>query len=195
VFLLDISGSMEPYARVMLMFLQAARRGSSTVEAFTFGTRLTRLTRELEGRDAERALDRAAQAVPDWAGGTRIGAALEAYDISWGRRGLTRGAVVVIVSDGWERGGLELLRSQMARLQRAAHTVVWVNPLAGSDDYQPLAAGMATALPFVDVFLPGHNLHSLGELAGVLSRLPSGRSRRALGTGPTASRGSNPQAV
>jgi uncharacterized protein with von Willebrand factor type A (vWA) domain len=186
VFLLDVSGSMEPYARVMLMFLQAVRQASPNLEAFTFGTRLTRLTRELAGRDPDRALDRASAAVPDWAGGTRIGDALEAFDARWGRRGLTRGAVVVILSDGWERGDLELLRLQMTRLQRAAHTLVWVNPLAGSLDYRPLAGGMAAALPFVDVFLAGRNLRDLEALGEVLEGLPQRRQRRALGAGPAA---------
>jgi uncharacterized protein with von Willebrand factor type A (vWA) domain len=184
VFLLDVSGSMEPYARAMLMLLQAAHQASTRVEAFAFGTRLTRLTRELGGRDPDRALGRAAAAVPDWAGGTRIGESLAAFAVDWGRRGITRGAVVVILSDGWERGDLDLLRVQMERLQRAAHTLIWVNPLAGSAGYRPLAGGMAIAMPFVDVFLAGQSLRDLERLARVLSGLPQRRFRRSLGSGP-----------
>jgi uncharacterized protein with von Willebrand factor type A (vWA) domain len=175
IFLVDVSGSMEPYARAMTMFLQAAVRAGRHVEAFTFGTRLTRLTPYLVGRDPDRAHERAAAAVPDWAGGTRIGENLKAFNDVWGRRALTRGAVVVIASDGWERGDPQLLGSEMARLQRAAHTVVWVNPLAGGDGYRPLVAGMAAALPHVDLFLPGHNLKALEALADALDAIPARR--------------------
>ncbi|HEY3613104.1 MAG TPA: VWA domain-containing protein [Gaiellales bacterium] len=175
VFLVDVSGSMEPYARAMTMFLQAAVRAGRHVEAFTFGTRLTRLTPYLVGRDPDRALERAARAVPDWAGGTRIGENLKAFNDVWGRRALSRGAVVVIVSDGWERGDPSLLGSEMARLHRAAHTVVWVNPLAGGPGYRPLVAGMAAALPFVDRFLPGHDLQALESLAAALESIPATR--------------------
>ncbi len=177
VFVVDVSGSMQPYARAMVMFLQAAVRSGRRVEAFTFGTRLTRVTQELQGRDPDRALTAAASVVRDWAGGTRIGSNLKALNDSWGRRGLTRGAVVVIVSDGWERGDIETMVHEMERLQRAAHTVVWVNPLAGEPGYEPLAQGMAAALPHIDHFLPGHNLRSLETLAGVLERLPTHRRR------------------
>jgi uncharacterized protein len=175
VFLVDVSGSMEPYARAMTMFLQAAVRSGRHVEAFTFGTRLTRLTPYLVGRDPDRALERAAAAVPDWAGGTRIGENLKAFNDVWGRRALTRGAVVVIASDGWERGDPALLGSEMARLQRAAHTVVWINPLAGGAGYRPLVAGMAAALPYIDLFLPGHNLKALEALAEALDAIPTRR--------------------
>jgi uncharacterized protein len=176
VFLVDVSGSMEPYARAMIMFLQAAVRGGRNVKAFTFGTRLTDVTRELGGHDPDRALRGAARAVPDWAGGTRIGDNLKAFNRRYGPRGVTRGAVVVIVSDGWERGDARLLGEEMERLRRAAHSVVWVNPLAGDDDYEPLAEGMAAALPHVTHFLPGQNLRSLEGLAEVLERLPLVRS-------------------
>jgi uncharacterized protein len=169
VFAIDVSGSMEPYARPLLMFLHAARQASRKVEAFAFGTRLTRLTEDLAGRLPDAALQRVAGAVPDWAGGTRIGENLKRLNDVWGRRGVTRGAVVVIVSDGWERGDLDLLRDQMERLAGMAHTTIWVNPLAGDPDYEPLAAGMATALPYVDVFMPGHNLRSLEALSAVLA--------------------------
>ncbi|HEX3316513.1 MAG TPA: VWA domain-containing protein [Solirubrobacteraceae bacterium] len=175
VFLIDVSGSMEPYARALTMFLQAAVRDGGKVEAFTFGTRLTHVTRELRGHDPDRALRKAARVVPDWAGGTRIGDNLKALNDRWGPRGLTRGAVVVIASDGWERGGAERLGEEMVRLHRAAHAVVWVNPLAGDADYKPLAQGMSAALPHVDHFLPGHNLRSLEGLAEVLEGLPQGR--------------------
>ena len=172
VFVVDVSGSMEPYARAMLMFLQAAVRAGRRVEAFTFGTRLTRVTKELEGRDPNRALAAATRVVHDWAGGTRIGANLKALNDGPGRLGITRGAVVVIVSDGWERGEIPALEREIARLRRTAHTLVWVNPLAGEPGYQPLAQGMAAALPYLDHFLPGHNLRSLETLAEVLETLP-----------------------
>jgi hypothetical protein len=175
VFLIDVSGSMEPYARALTMFLQAAVRDGGKVEAFTFGTRLTHVTRELRGHDPDRALRKAARAVPDWAGGTRIGDNLKTLNDRWGPRGMTRGSVVVIASDGWERGEATRLGEEMVRLHRAAHTVVWVNPLAGDADYKPLARGMSAALPHVDHFLPGHNLRSLEGLAEVLESLPQGR--------------------
>jgi uncharacterized protein with von Willebrand factor type A (vWA) domain len=179
VFLVDVSGSMEPYARAMIMFLQAAVRAGRHVEAFTFGTRLTRVTAELEGHDPERALRAAAHAVHDWAGGTRIGDALAAFNARWAPRGLTRGAVVVIVSDGWERGDPAAVAAAMERVHRAAHAVVWVNPLAGDPDYKPLAQGMAAALPYVTHFVPGHNLRALEGLAAVLEELPLRRPRAA----------------
>jgi uncharacterized protein with von Willebrand factor type A (vWA) domain len=176
VFLVDVSGSMEPYARAMIMFLQAAVRGGRSVKAFTFGTRLTDVTRQVAGHDPDRALRGAARAVPDWAGGTRIGDALNAFNCRYGPRGVTRGAVVVIVSDGWERGDARLLGAEMERLRRAAHSLVWVNPLAGDEGYEPLAEGMAAALPHVTHFLAGQNLRSLEGLAEVLERLPATRS-------------------
>ena len=172
--LVDVSGSMEAYARPLIVFCQAVRQASTRVEAFAFGTRLTRLTRELGERDPERAMGRAARAVPDWAGGTRIGENLHALNASWGERGVTRGAVVIVFSDGWERGDVSLLDHEMERLHRAARTVVWVNPLAGEPGYEPLAAGMAAALPHVDRFLPGHDLASLEHLAEVLDLVEEG---------------------
>ncbi|MFL5842933.1 MAG: vWA domain-containing protein [Thermoleophilaceae bacterium] len=177
VFLMDVSASMAPYVRAMVIFAQAAVQAGRTVEAFTFGTRLTRLTLHLAGRDRDRALAAAAEAVPDWAGGTRIGASLKAFNDSWGRRGISRGALVIVVSDGWERGDPAPLREEMSRLHRAAHAVVWVNPLAADPRYRPLAAGMAAALPSVDVFVPGHNLADLMALARVLESLPDRRGR------------------
>jgi uncharacterized protein len=169
VVLCDVSGSMEAYSRALVLFLHALARTGRGVEAFAFGTRLTRLTPELAGRDPERALEAAARRVADWSGGTRIGASLQAFNDEWGRRALTRGAVVVIVSDGWEREDAAAVGREMARLQRQAYAVVWVNPLKGHPDYQPLAGGMRAALPYVDRFLSGHNVASLEELSEVLA--------------------------
>jgi len=171
VVLCDVSGSMEAYARALLLFLHAAVGAGRGVEAFAFGTRLTRVTRELAARDPERALEAASARVVDWASGTRIGASLKAFNDEWGRRALSRGAVVVIVSDGWERQDPALVGREMARLARAAFAVVWVSPLKGSPDYQPLAGGMCAALPHVDRFLAGHNLASLEVLAGTLTSI------------------------
>jgi uncharacterized protein len=168
VVLCDVSGSMEKYTRPLLLFLHAVVGSGRGVEVFAFGTRLTRLTQELRTRDPEKALAAAAERVVDWAAGTRIGAALKAYNDLWGRRALTRGAIVVIVSDGWEREDSALVAREMARLRRAAYGVVWVNPLKGNPEYQPLAGGMRAALPFVDKFVSGHDLASLEELADVL---------------------------
>lgn len=167
VLLLDVSGSMAPYARVLLQYAQAAVVARSRVEVFAFGTRLTRLTLELRDRDPDAALARAAEAVVDWSGGTRIGASIAQLNREHGRR-LGRGAVVVILSDGWDRGEPELLAAEMARLRRSAHRVIWLNPLKASPGYAPLARGMAAALPFTDHFLPGHSLRSIAELAALL---------------------------
>jgi uncharacterized protein with von Willebrand factor type A (vWA) domain len=169
VLICDVSGSMEAYSRPLVLFGHALSRTGRGVEIFVFGTRLTRLTAELRGRDADRALITAAEHVVDWAGGTRIGHSLETYNDEWGRRALTRGAVVVVASDGWERDDAVVVGREMARLQRQAYAVVWVNPLKGHPDYQPLAGGMRAALPYVDRFLPGHNLASLEELADILT--------------------------
>jgi uncharacterized protein with von Willebrand factor type A (vWA) domain len=170
VVLCDVSGSMEAYVRPLLLFVHAVGGSGKGVEAFAFGTRLTRLTPALEWRDPERALEEASRRVLDWCGGTRIGASLKAYNDEWGRRALTRGAVVVIASDGWEREeGAGLLEREMARLARQAYAVVWLNPLKGHPEYKPLAAGMRAALPYVDRFLPGHNVASLEQLGEVLT--------------------------
>jgi uncharacterized protein with von Willebrand factor type A (vWA) domain len=170
VVLCDVSGSMEAYVRPLLLFVHAVGGSGKGVEAFAFGTRLTRLTPALEWRDPERALEEASRRVLDWCGGTRIGASLKAYNDEWGRRALTRGAVVVIASDGWEREeGAGLLEREMARLARQAYAVVWLNPLKGHPEYEPLAAGMRAALPYVDRFLPGHNVESLEQLGEVLT--------------------------
>jgi uncharacterized protein with von Willebrand factor type A (vWA) domain len=168
VLLLDVSGSMESYARALLLYLHAARGSGRGVETFAFGTRLTRLTAELATRDPDAALAAAASRVLDWAGGTRIGASLKAYNDDWGRRALTRGAVVVLLSDGCERGDPTLVGDEMRRLARQAFAVVWVNPLKAHPDYEPLTAGMAAALPYVDRFLSGHDVASLETLGSVL---------------------------
>jgi hypothetical protein len=169
VVLCDVSGSMDAYARALLFYLHAIVGTGRGVEAFAFGTRLTRLTPDLATRDPEAALARATDVVVDWGSGTRIGASLAEFNSIYGRRALSRGAVVVIVSDGWERDDPDLIAREMAKLARAAYAVVWVNPLKGNPEYQPLAGGMRAALPFVDRFLPGHNLRSLEELGAVLA--------------------------
>jgi uncharacterized protein with von Willebrand factor type A (vWA) domain len=168
VVLCDVSGSMDAYARALLLFLHALVGSGQGVEAFGFGTRLTCLTGDLDARDPEAAIARATATAVDWGSGTRIGASLKEFNDVYGRRALSRGAVVVVVSDGWERDDPDLVGREMARLARAAYAVVWVNPLKGDPEYQPLAGGMRAALPFVDRFLPGHNVASLEELAGVL---------------------------
>ena len=167
VLILDVSGSMAPYARMLLHYVQAAVAARRRVEAYAFGTRLTRLTRELSGRDAGRALARASAAAEDWSGGTRIGEALAELNRVHGRR-VGRNAVVVILSDGWDRGDPGLVTAEMARLSRTAHRLVWLNPLKADRRYEPLARGMAAALPHVDHFLSGHSVASLEELADLL---------------------------
>jgi len=169
VLLLDVSGSMEPYARAFVRFLHAAVVGRTKVEAFALGTRLTRITKELSSRDPDAAVRAAAQRVTDWAGGTRLGEGLRTFNDTWGIRGMARGAVVVVLSDGWDRGEPDVLAEQMARLARVAYKVIWVNPLKASPGYAPLAQGMAAALPYVDAFVEGHSLAALEELAEVMS--------------------------
>lgn len=168
VLILDVSGSMAPYSRALLQFGYAAMAAGRRVEVFCFGTRLTRVTRVLRTRDPDRAMHEIGRQVADWEGGTRIGESLKSLLDGWSQRAALRGAVVVLCSDGLERGDPELLRAQMARLHRLAHMVVWANPLKGSPRYEPLARGMAAALPSVDVFLSGHNLESIEHLAATL---------------------------
>ena len=170
VVLLDISGSMEPYARALVRFMHGAVVGRRNVEAFVLGTRLTRITRELANRDPDIALTQAGHRATDWSGGTRLGECLRTFNDLWGTRGMARGADVVILSDGWDRGEPELLGEQMARLARVSHRIVWVNPLKVTPGYAPLARGMAAALPHVSVFLEGHSLAALEQLASTLSR-------------------------
>jgi uncharacterized protein len=167
--LCDVSGSMSAYARALLLFLHSAVGTGPGVEAFAFGTRLTRLTHDLRVQDPATALARVTTAQLDWGSGTRIGASLREVNDMFGGRGLARGAVVVIVSDGWERDDPALLAKEMAKLARTAYAVVWVNPLKGSPSYRPLAGGMRAALPYVDRFLAGNNLESLEELGAVLT--------------------------
>jgi len=169
VALLDVSGSMEPYARAYLLLLEGAVRGTGA-EAFVFATRLTRITRALREGRAERALDRAAGLAPDWAGGTRLGEALRVFNDRWGRRGMARGAVVLVLSDGWERGDPALLGREMARLGRLAHRVVWVNPRVAAPGFAPLAGGMAAALPHVDELISGHSLAAMDDVVAAIGR-------------------------
>jgi uncharacterized protein with von Willebrand factor type A (vWA) domain len=169
VLLLDVSGSMEPYARAFVRFLHAAVIGRTRVEAFALGTRLTRVTRELAARDPDAAIAAAARRVVDWSGGTRLGECLREFNDTWGVKGMARGATVVILSDGWDRGAPEKLAEQMQRLRRVAHSIVWVNPLKASPGYAPLAQGMAAALPYVDSFVEGHSLAALEELVAVVA--------------------------
>ncbi|WP_209306640.1 VWA domain-containing protein [Blastococcus sp. CT_GayMR19] len=171
VLLIDVSGSMSPYADALLRFAHAAVRARpSATEVFTIGTRLTRVTRELRLRDPDKALAASASAIPDWSGGTRLGEVLKAFLDRWGQRGTARGAVIVVCSDGWERGGTELLGEQMTRLQRLAHAVVWVNPHKGRAGYEPLTGGMQAALPAIDHFVSGHSMAAFEELTGVIQR-------------------------
>jgi uncharacterized protein with von Willebrand factor type A (vWA) domain len=169
VMLCDISGSMEPYARAYLQFLTSAAASGPNAEAFVFATRLTRLTRALRSRSPERAIQRAAATAPDWSSGTRIGEALKAFNDRHGRRGMARGAVIVIISDGWERGDPALVAREMERLSRLAYRIVWVNPRAGASGFSPRAGGMAAALPHCDALVSGHSLEALGEVADAIA--------------------------
>ncbi len=170
VLVLDVSGSMEPYARALLRFVHAAVAGRQKVEAFALGTRLTRITRELNSRDPDVALHDAGQRVLDWSGGTKLGLGLRQFNDEWGVRGLARNSIVVILSDGWDRGDPDELADQMQRLQRVTHRLVWVNPLKVTPGYAPLARGMAAALPYVDDFVEGHSIDAMEELARVISK-------------------------
>lgn len=178
VLIADVSGSMEKYARLVLQFFYSVSHSLKNVECFVFGTRLTRITPQLKLKNIDRALDEAAREVVDWSGGTRIGDSLKSFNQHWSRRVLRRGAVVLIISDGWERGDVAGLRREMRYLHHRCYRLIWLNPLLGKATYRPLVEGMAAALPFVDDFLPIHNLQSLGELAEHLGAL--GRRR---GTG------------
>ncbi|RNL87687.1 VWA domain-containing protein [Halostreptopolyspora alba] len=171
VLLLDVSGSMAPYADALLRFAHAAvRRRPTLTEVFTVGTRLTRVTRALRHRDPDVALGAVSRAIPDWHGGTRLADSVTAFLDRWGRRGTARGAVVVICSDGWERGDPTALGDQVAHLSRLAHRLVWANPHRGKPGYAPLVGGMAAVLPYLDDFVAGHSLASLEELVGVIAR-------------------------
>jgi len=172
VIIADISGSMERYTRLLLHFIYGLTQTlSQPIETFVFSTRLTRITRQLRNRDIDQALKDVSQVVQDWAGGTRTGESLKDFNFNWGRRVLGRGAMVLIISDGWDRGDVDTLEQEMRRLQRSCHRLIWLNPLLGSESYEPLTRGMQTALPYTDEFLPVHNLASLEDLASYLSGL------------------------
>lgn len=170
VLLVDVSGSMSGYADALLRLAHRFTQAYAGVETFTVGTRVTHVTRALRMRDAERALIAAGETVPDWSGGTRLGETLRFFLDRWGQRGMARGAVVVVFSDGWERGDPVLLGEQMARLQRIAHRVVWVNPHRGKSGYEPVQQGVLAALPYCDDFVAGHSLATFAELSEVISR-------------------------
>ncbi|MCO5176980.1 MAG: VWA domain-containing protein [Thermomicrobiales bacterium] len=169
VVICDISGSMDRYSRLLLQFIHTIENDMARVEAFVFGTRLTRITRVLKKRPIDEAITRVSKEVQDWAGGTRIGESIQSFNQEWARRVLRNGAVVLIISDGWDRGDPALLGNEMMRLQRSCYRLVWLNPLLGSPRYQPLTRGMQAALPFIDDFLPVHNMESLELLAQHLS--------------------------
>jgi uncharacterized protein with von Willebrand factor type A (vWA) domain len=175
VVLLDVSGSMEPYARALARFAHAAvaARARGRVEVFTLGTRLHRITRELSTHDPDEALRRATAAVADWSGGTRLGESIRRFNDTWGVRGLARGAVVVILSDGWDRGDPAGLGTELARLRRVAHRIVWVNPLKATPGFSPLAGGMAAALPHIDELVEGHSVAALESLARLVAADPT----------------------
>lgn len=172
VLICDVSGSMERYTRLLLHFIHTIAGDLGRVEAFLFATRLTRITRYLNHRGVDEAVNEVARAVPDWAGGTRIGEAIKSFNYTWARRTLGSGPVVLVISDGWDRGEPELLSREVSRLQRSCHRLIWLNPLLGSPNYQPLTQGIQAALPYVDDFLPVHNLNSLDSLARHLNSLP-----------------------
>jgi uncharacterized protein with von Willebrand factor type A (vWA) domain len=178
VLICDVSGSMERYTRMLLHFVHSIASGPDQVAAFLFATRLTRITGQLAHKDIDEAVTDVARAVPDWAGGTRIGEALKTFNFDWTRRVLGRGAVVLVISDGWDRGEPDLLQAEMARLQRSCHRLVWLNPLLGAPDYEPATRGMQAALPYIDNLLPVHNMASLVDLAHHLSTLPTRREAR-----------------
>ncbi len=178
VVICDISGSMDRYSRLLLHFIHTIENDMAKVEAFVFGTRLTRITRLLKNRPIDEAIERVSSEVQDWAGGTRIGESIQTFNQEWARRVLRNGAVVLVISDGWDRGDPELLASEMSRLQRSSYRLIWLNPLLGSPRYQPLTRGMQAALPFIDDFLPVHNLESFEALAKHLSDLADTRPVR-----------------
>jgi uncharacterized protein with von Willebrand factor type A (vWA) domain len=186
VVIADISGSMERYTRLLLHFIYGMKAAlHQPVEAFVFSTRLTRITRPLQTRDLDLALKKVGQLVNDWTGGTRIGESLKTFNFEWGRRVLGRGAVVLIISDGWDRGDVELLKREMARLKRNCHRLIWLNPLLGAADYEPLTRGIQAALPHIDDFLPVHNLASLEDLANRLADLDRRSNGIVFGTKKT----------
>lgn len=178
VVLCDISGSMEAYARIFLQFIYALRSATDRLEAFVFATRLTRISRQLRHRDVDQALRQATAAVVDWGGGTRIGESFKRFNYVWDRRVLGRGAVVAILSDAWDRGDVDLLERETARLSRSCDRLLWLNPLLGSPGYEPLPRDIRRVLPYLDDFLPVHNLESLEHLGRILRRMSRRRDRR-----------------
>jgi uncharacterized protein len=186
VLICDISGSMERYTRLLLQFVHTLENSLDHVEAFVFGTRLTRITRLLRRKDIDEALDDVSKAVQDWGGGTRIGESLHSFNYEWARRVLNQGAIVIVISDGWDRGEPELLRDAMAHLQRNCFRLIWLNPLLGTAGYQPLTRGMQAALPYCDDFLPANNLASLEALAKLLVEVQGRRPARSQGRDATA---------
>ena len=179
VIICDISGSMSLYSRLLLHFIHTISNGLLNVEAFVFGTRLTRITRQLKKRDVDDAVRDVSKNVQDWSGGTRIGDALHFFNQKWARRVLGRGAVVLVISDGWDRGDASVLEVEMDRLQHSCHRLIWLNPLLGSPEYRPLTIGMKTALPYIDNFLPAHNLDSLIYLGNLLGTIDDSRPSRS----------------
>jgi len=170
---------MSLYSRLLLHFIHTISNGLMNVEAFVFGTRLTRITRQLKKRDVDDAVRDVSKSVQDWSGGTRIGDALHYFNHYWARRVLGRGAVVLVISDGWDRGEAGVLEVEMDRLQHSCHRLIWLNPLLGSPDYRPLTIGMRTALPYIDNFLPAHNLDSLINLGNLLATIDDSRPERS----------------
>ncbi len=179
VIICDISGSMSMYSRFLLHFIHTISNGLLNVEAFVFGTRLTRITRQIKRRDVDDAVRDVSKTVQDWSGGTRIGDALHYFNRKWARRVLGRSAVVLVISDGWDRGEASMLEVEMDRLQHSCHRLIWLNPLLGSPDYRPLTIGMKTALPYIDDFLPAHNLDSLISLGNLLGTIDESRPVRS----------------
>jgi uncharacterized protein with von Willebrand factor type A (vWA) domain len=178
LFICDVSGSMERYSRVLLASLKVAIGASRKAEAFVFATRLTRLTKSLDGHDFERALEHARATIPDWSGGTRIGGALGEFNRTYARRGFARGAIVLVVSDGWDRGDPAILAEEVRRLQLQARRLIWINPRPMEVDQQPLAIGMRAAMPFVDEFVPGHDPRAIAGMAHLIAGLNTQRARR-----------------
>ena len=188
LFICDVSGSMERYSRVLLSTLKVAIGASRKAEAFVFATQLTRLTKSLDGHDFERALDKARAAVPDWSGGTRIGGALAEFNRTYARRGFARGAIVLVVSDGWDRGDPEVLAAEVRRLQLGTRRLIWINPRPMAIDKQPLAIGMRAAMPFIDEFVPGHDPRAIAGMARLIAGLNADRPHRRVlqGASPAA---------
>ncbi len=178
VLLCDVSGSMAPYASMLIHFMYTLRQDNAAIETFVFGTKLTRITRLMQSKDVDKVLKRVSEEVQDWAGGTRIGESLHTFNIRWSRRMLQQGAIVIIISDGWDCGDVDLLSREMARLQRSSYRLIWLNPLLGTPGYEPLTRGIRAAMPFIDDFISAHSLASLEHLVKLLGEIPSVRSQR-----------------